>query len=115
MLARNAQDIGNIVKSRRNAIGMTQQELATLIGVNRRWVGELEAGHPRAELALVLDALDAVAALVNVIDNPGSPPDPSGLGASLSMPPSIDALAFGAKRRNALLGRSGPAGAADDA
>lgn len=137
MLARNADDVGRIVKSRRNASGMTQQELATIIGVNRRWVGDLEAGHPRAELALVLDALDAVGALADVIDNPGSAPERVGTGtpfkgfeawaglshpfkgldmpklaesqrkAILSMTSSINAQVLSDSQRKAILGLSG--------
>lgn len=121
MLARNAEDVGRIVKSRRNAIGMTQQKLATIIGVNRRWVGDLEAGHPRAELALVLDVLDAVGALADVVDNPGSASSPSGLASpskGLALPKLTEAqrtaiqradalrdpLALSAEQRKAILG-----------
>lgn len=34
--------------------------LAKRIGVSRQWVIEVEHGHPRAELGLVLRALDAL-------------------------------------------------------
>lgn len=41
-------------------MAFTQAELADKAGVGRKFVVELEAGHPRAELAKVLDVLDAL-------------------------------------------------------
>ncbi len=39
---------------------MDQQELANKIGVSRQWVVEVEKGKARAQVGLVLRALDAV-------------------------------------------------------
>lgn len=71
MLAANATDIGNIVRSRRTKAALSQGELADKIGVSRKWIADLERGHPRAQLHLVLDVLNALDALVDVIDAPG--------------------------------------------
>jgi HTH-type transcriptional regulator/antitoxin HipB len=70
MLAANAADIGNIVRRRRAKAGLSQGELADRIGVSRKWIADLEKGHPRAQLHLVLDVLNALDALVDVIDAP---------------------------------------------
>ncbi len=70
MLAANATDIGNIVRSRRTKAALSQGELAHQIGVSRKWIADLERGHPRAQLHLVLDVLNALDALVDVIDAP---------------------------------------------
>ncbi len=71
MLAANASDIGNIVRRRRTKASLSQGELADRIGVSRKWIADLEKGHPRAQLHLVLDVLNALDALVDVIDAPG--------------------------------------------
>ncbi|NTV38510.1 MAG: helix-turn-helix transcriptional regulator [Demequinaceae bacterium] len=74
MLAANAADIGNIVRRRRTKASLSQGELADKIGVSRKWIADLEKGHPRAQLHLVLDVLNALDALVDVIDAPGAEP-----------------------------------------
>ena len=40
--------------------GLSCREIANEIGVSRQWLIELEHGHPRAELGLVLRVLDAL-------------------------------------------------------
>ncbi len=60
MQLRTVRDIGAVLRERRRALGLSQGELAERIGVSRLWVSEIERGKPRAELALVLRALDAV-------------------------------------------------------
>lgn len=69
-IARSATDLGKQLRSRRRAIHMSQGELAQAMGVSRKWVIDFESGHPRAALALVIDAFDAVGAAVDIIDNP---------------------------------------------
>lgn len=58
---RSATDVGNVVRAARQRRRMTQHDLALAAGVSRRWIVALEAGKPRAELALVLTVLDALA------------------------------------------------------
>lgn len=81
MRARTAEDIGLIVRDRRQALGLSQAELAQRVGVSRQWVVELEGGKQRAEVGLVLRALAAMDLHVSVspeaADAAGSPiPDP---------------------------------------
>jgi len=49
-----------VVRDERTAKGLTQAELATRAKVGRRFVLDLEAGHPRAELSKTLDVLRAL-------------------------------------------------------
>ncbi|MEW6581692.1 MAG: helix-turn-helix domain-containing protein [Actinomycetota bacterium] len=49
-----------LIKARRAELGLTQAQLAERAGVSRWWVGGIEAGRARAELALVLRVLDAL-------------------------------------------------------
>lgn len=60
MELRDAADIGALVRASRKRRRMSQQDLADAAGVSRRWLIDLEAGKPRAELSLVLRALSAL-------------------------------------------------------
>jgi HTH-type transcriptional regulator/antitoxin HipB len=60
VLVRNAIDIGLVIRERRRKLGLDQGELARRIKVSRQWVVEVEKGKPRAEIGLVLRALDAL-------------------------------------------------------
>ncbi len=48
------------MRSTRAALGLSQLALAKRAGVGRRFVVDLESGHPRAELGKVLAVLDAL-------------------------------------------------------
>lgn len=73
-------DMGFVVKDRRRALGLTQAELASAAAVGRTWIIDLEAGHPRAELGLVLRVMAALGlSLDSFIEEP-----PVDLDAALS-------------------------------
>ncbi len=57
----NARDLGLFVRERRRRLGMTQTELSGLAGVSRRWLSDLEAGKPTAEIGLVFRVVHALA------------------------------------------------------
>ncbi|MGB8649392.1 MAG: helix-turn-helix domain-containing protein [Mycobacteriales bacterium] len=52
-----AADVGRLVRAARTRRAMTQTDLAAAAGVSRRWLVDLEAGKPRAELELALTVL----------------------------------------------------------
>ncbi|MGB6488564.1 MAG: helix-turn-helix domain-containing protein [Steroidobacteraceae bacterium] len=56
----NPEQLGRAVKLKRQEKGLSQSALATQLGVERKWVIRLESGNPKAELGLVLKALDAL-------------------------------------------------------
>ena len=60
MLVRTPADLGAVIRDRRKQLKLDQATLAERMGVSRQWVIEMERGHARAELALVLRALDAL-------------------------------------------------------
>jgi y4mF family transcriptional regulator len=60
MLIRTSGDFGAVIRDRRKQLKLDQAALARRIGVSRQWVIEMERGHPRAELNLVLRALDVL-------------------------------------------------------
>lgn len=66
MLIRTPKDLGAVIRNRRRRSGLDQQALATKIGTSRQWVVEVEKGKPRAEVGLVLRALDALGVALSI-------------------------------------------------
>jgi len=60
MLVRTPADLGAVIRERRKHLKLDQATFAKRIGVSRQWVIEIERGHPRAELSLVLRAFGAL-------------------------------------------------------
>ena len=60
MYLRTPQDIAEIIREQRKQQGWSQEELASRAGVGRVWVAEFENGKPKAQLAHVLRALNAL-------------------------------------------------------
>ena len=56
----NVADLGETITRRREALGITQVQLAFSIGVNRRVIGELERGKDTVQVGIALRALSAV-------------------------------------------------------
>ncbi len=54
------------MREQRQKAGLDQASLARRIGVSRQWVVEVEGGKPRAEIGLVLRALNALDAPLQV-------------------------------------------------
>jgi HTH-type transcriptional regulator/antitoxin HipB len=49
-----------LIRRRREALGLSQQEVADAIGVSRKFIVDLERGKPSAEVGLVIRAAAAV-------------------------------------------------------
>jgi y4mF family transcriptional regulator len=49
-----AADLGTLVRTARETMGMTQQQFSDLAGVGRRFLSELENGKQTSEIGLVL-------------------------------------------------------------
>jgi transcriptional regulator with XRE-family HTH domain len=62
----NAQDLGRYVRDRRRHRGQTQTDLAAAANVSRRWLADLEAGKPTAEIGLVFRTIGALDLMVDV-------------------------------------------------
>jgi HTH-type transcriptional regulator/antitoxin HipB len=60
MLVRTPADLGAVIRDQRKQLKLDQAAFAKRIGVSRRWVIEIERGHSRAALGLVLRAVDAL-------------------------------------------------------
>lgn len=57
---RTPEQLGALIRLKRNERNLSQAALAALLGVERKWVLRLEAGNSGAELGLVLKALDVL-------------------------------------------------------
>lgn len=72
MLLRTPIDIGSAIRDRRRRLGLGQDELATRVGVSRKWIIDIEKGKPRAAIGLLLRTLDALGLRFS-IDEDGAP------------------------------------------
>jgi transcriptional regulator with XRE-family HTH domain len=74
ILLLTTEQLGAAIRLRRKEKGLTQNALAALLGAERKWVINLESGNSKAEIGLVLRALDALNLRASLIDagKPGS-------------------------------------------
>lgn len=80
------------IRDERKRQKLDQATLASIIGVNRRWVMEVERGKPRAEIDLVLKALAALGLTLSIHRD-----DTSGSTANALDNVDIDAIVRKAK------------------
>ena len=73
MLIRTPADLGALIRGRRKELDLGQAELAERIGVNRKWVIGIERGRARAELGIVLRALDVLAVRLDALTDKPMP------------------------------------------
>jgi HTH-type transcriptional regulator / antitoxin HipB len=66
MFIRTPADLGAAIRERRRQLDLDQATLAKRIGVSRQWVIAIEQGRSRAEVGLVLRALDALGIRLNI-------------------------------------------------
>lgn len=90
MFIRTPADLGAIIRERRRELGLGQAELAERIGVSRQWVIGVERGRARAELGLVLRALDSLGVRLNTSSEIGQ-----ATGRTI---PDIDAIIASARK-----------------
>lgn len=65
-------EIGAIVRTTRKAAGLRQDELAGAAGVGLRFVVDLEAGKPTAQIGKTLQVLDALGCSIAITPPPKS-------------------------------------------
>lgn len=63
-----AEDLGNLVRERREGARMTQRQLAELAGVSRLWLVHVEAGHPGAEFGRVLQLVASLDLALDLVE-----------------------------------------------
>lgn len=62
-----AAGLGHTIRRRRKSLHLTQQDLADLVGVNRRSISELERGTGSTSLRTVIAACEALGLDVTVV------------------------------------------------
>lgn len=76
----NTAEIGDIVRTTRKAAGLRQDELAGAAGVGLRFIVDLEAGKPTAQIGKTLQVLAALGCSLEITPPPapkgGRPKDP---------------------------------------
>jgi len=63
----NTTDIGQTIQTYRKKQGLTQEELALLANVGRRFVVELEQGKKTAQIGKILQVLHALGIGLNLV------------------------------------------------
>lgn len=63
-------DLGRTIERARLDQGLTQAQLAALAGVSRRWLGQVESGHPGAQIDKILFVLRALGLRLDVSPAP---------------------------------------------
>ncbi len=69
MLIRTPADLGALIRDYRRRRGLDQLALAKKVGVSRQWVVEIEKGKARAEVGLILRALEVLGVPLSVDDS----------------------------------------------
>ena len=64
-------DIGRVVRALRKDAGLRQFELAGAAGLGLRFIVDLEAGKPTAQIGKVLQVLDVLGCSVDIVPPPG--------------------------------------------
>jgi len=64
--ATSPAELGAAIRERRRRLGISQDELASSIGVNRKVIGQLENGKETVHLGIVLRAARAVGLVVGI-------------------------------------------------
>ncbi|MGD0452338.1 MAG: helix-turn-helix domain-containing protein [Solirubrobacteraceae bacterium] len=60
MMIRTSIELGNALRARRRELNLTQEDVANVIGVNRRVIGELERGKGTVQLQIAMEAARAL-------------------------------------------------------
>lgn len=79
MYVTNGEQLQAVARNRRITLKLSQQAVATLAGVSRKWVSDFERGKDSADLALVFRLLGALGLRVQVTrpgDEAGTGPRP---------------------------------------
>ncbi|MBO9135182.1 helix-turn-helix transcriptional regulator [Rhizobium sp. B230/85] len=61
-------DIGALIRSTRKAQNLRQDELAGVSGVGLRFIVDLEAGKPTAQIGKVLQVLQTLGCSIDILD-----------------------------------------------
>ena len=55
MVVHTSVELGNALRERRRELGLAQEEISGVVGVNRRVIGELERGKGTVQLQIAME------------------------------------------------------------
>jgi HTH-type transcriptional regulator / antitoxin HipB len=96
MRIRTPTDLGAIIRDSRLKLGLAQKSLADRIGVGREWIVEVEKGKPRAQIGLVLRAINALGIVLDARPETTLPKERSARAADTSV--DIDSIVAAARK-----------------
>ncbi len=70
MMIRTSIELGNALRARRRELNLRQEDVASVIGVNRRVIGELERGKGSVQLQIAMEAARALGLDVELTPRP---------------------------------------------
>ncbi len=82
MTLHNAEQLGAAIRLKRMEKRLTQAELAKLLGAERKWVLNLESGNSKAEIGLILRAIEVLGLRASLADQGHVGPGPRELKTS---------------------------------
>jgi len=68
MVLHNPEQLGAAIRLKRKEKSLTQSELAKLLGAERKWVLHLESGNSKAEIGLILRAIEVLGLRASLAD-----------------------------------------------
>ena len=90
------RDFGGLIRARRLAMRISQNELAKRVGVSRLWIVQTERGNPGASLDLILRTVAELGVVLTASeDGVVNPSD----GSAPPQGPDIGAILDAARRR----------------
>jgi HTH-type transcriptional regulator/antitoxin HipB len=97
MRIRTPTDLGAIIRDARMKLRLDQKSLAHKIAVSRQWIVEVEKGKPRAEIGLVLRAINALGIALDARFET-APPAKDSFSQPAETPVDIDSIVAAARR-----------------
>jgi len=91
MIVHATADLGALIRSRRQELGLDQIALALRAGVSRYWIMDIESGKSTAAIGLVLRTLRSLDLVVDVRE-PTSPSTRKSARSTSSRQVDVDAL-----------------------
>ena len=75
MLIRTSRDLGLLIRDTRLKHRLTQNQLASRVGVSRKWLIDVESGKRASDLKLILRTLNALGIQLDAIDRTRNAPN----------------------------------------
>ncbi len=70
MMIRTSIELGSALRARRRELNLRQEDVSSVIGVNRRVIGELERGKGSVQLQIAMEAARALGLDVELTPRP---------------------------------------------